>query len=62
MTEVDRVILWAIEGCSSDGLHIPSMSAVHLHFTTEQPFDGLPTNGIRIISSGSIDGRPIGEY
>jgi hypothetical protein len=44
----------------------PTVGKVHLHFTTEQPFrtdrKTYPTTSIRIINSGSIDGRPIDEY
>jgi hypothetical protein len=42
----------------------PAVGKVHLHFTTEQPFriaKTYPTTSIRIISSESIDGRPIDE-
>jgi hypothetical protein len=63
MTKLIGSSCGAIEGCSSDGLHRPNMSAVPpaLHDRATVP-NGLPMTSIRIISSGSIDGRPIGEY
>jgi hypothetical protein len=44
----------------------PVIGEIHPHFTTDQPFrpdcKTYNTTSIRIISSGSIDGRPIEEY
>jgi hypothetical protein len=43
----------------------PTIGKVHLHFTADQPLRAdckyIATTSIRIISSGSIDGRPMDE-
>jgi hypothetical protein len=56
----------ARDGVFDAELAEPPISEVYLHFTTDQPLRAriaktYPTTSIRIISSGSIDGRPINE-
>jgi hypothetical protein len=53
------------DGVLDTELAEPAVGKVHLHFTTDQQLRAdrnyIPTSSIRIISSGSIDGRPIDE-